>query len=57
MSIPNGGHMDQVKTHGEIEGNENKLSIYLIKTLKCRIRSRTLTTNNTELSYATAKSC
>ena len=34
--------MDQVKTHEEIEGNKNKRSTYLIRTVNCS-RSKILT--------------
>ena len=32
MSTPNGGGVDQVKTHEEIKGNKNKRSTYVIRT-------------------------
>ena len=31
----NGDRVDQVKTHEEIEGNKNKLSTYLVRTVNC----------------------
>ena len=33
--LSNGGRVDQVKTNGAIEGNKNKLSTYLVRTVNC----------------------
>ena len=35
MSTPNDGRVDQDNTHEEIEGNKNKRSTYLIRTVNC----------------------